>query len=67
MFTWILIAFAIALIFGVIKIEQLKSLAEKAEPKMKELWEKIVAKSNELKTESSKKENTEENKKDSAE
>ena len=40
MLTWILIAFAIALIFGVIKIEQLKSIFSKIEPQLREYTKK---------------------------
>ncbi len=37
MFEWILIAFVIALIFGVIKVEQFKSVATKIEDKASKL------------------------------
>ena len=40
MLTWILIAFAIALIFGVIKIEQIKSIFSKVEPQLREYTKK---------------------------
>ncbi len=40
MFTWILIALAIAFIFGVIKIETVKELAKKYEPQARELFNK---------------------------
>ena len=40
MFTWILIIIAIAFIFGVIKIEQVKDFAKKYEPKARELFNK---------------------------
>ena len=40
MLTWILIAFAIALIFGVIKIEQIKSIFSKVEPQIREYTQK---------------------------
>ena len=40
MFTWILIALAIAVIFGVIKIDKLKELFKKYEPQARELAKK---------------------------
>ena len=40
MFTWILIALAIAFIFGIIKVETLKALAKKYEPQARELFNK---------------------------
>ena len=40
MFTWILIAIAIAFIFGVIKVENLKELAKKYEPQARALFNK---------------------------
>ncbi|MBE6443098.1 MAG: hypothetical protein E7020_00315 [Alphaproteobacteria bacterium] len=59
MFSWILIAFVIALIFGVIKIEQLKMLATKIEPKARELFSKAQkwteAKTAEIKASTNKK------------
>lgn len=38
MFSWILIAFVIALIFGVIKVEQLKTWSQTALTKVRELY-----------------------------
>ncbi len=53
MFTWILIALAIAFIFGVIKVETVKELAKKYEPQAREIFNKakttIEAKAAELK------------------
>lgn len=49
MFQWILIIFAIAVIFGVIKIEELKSTADKALPKLKALLSQASAKAAEFK------------------
>ena len=40
MFTWILIAIVIAFIFGVIKVEQVKSAAKKYGPQARELLNK---------------------------
>ena len=40
MFTWSLIILAIALSFGVVKIEQIKDVAKKYEPKARELFNK---------------------------
>ena len=42
MFTWILIIIAIAFIFGVIKVEQVKEFAKKNEPKARELLNKTT-------------------------
>lgn len=42
MFTWILIILAIAFIFGVIKVEQVKAFAKKHEPKARELLDKTT-------------------------
>lgn len=47
--SWILIAFAIALIFGVIKIEDIKSFGEKMLPKLKKLMDTAASKSAEFK------------------
>ena len=43
MFTWILIIIALAFIFGVIKIEQLKDFAKKHEPKAREIFNKTTS------------------------
>lgn len=48
MFGWILIAFVIALIFGVIKIEQLKTLWNKIEPTILEIFAKAKNSSNNI-------------------
>lgn len=48
MFTWILIAFVVALIFGVIKIEQIKEFVKKYEPKARELAKKYEPQAREL-------------------
>lgn len=40
MFTWILIAVAIAFIFGVIKVEQVKDFAKKCESEARKLFNK---------------------------
>ena len=40
MFTWLLIIIAIAFIFGVIKVEQVKNFVKKHEPKVRELFNK---------------------------
>ena len=53
MFTWILIALALAFIFGVIKVETVKNLAKKYEPKARELFNKsktfVESKASEIK------------------
>ena len=53
MFTWILIALAIAFIFGVIKVEQVKDAAKKYGPQARELLNKakntVEAKASEIK------------------
>lgn len=66
MFEWILIIFAIAVIFGVIKIEELKALADKTLPKLKALLSEASAKSAEFKEKLDDKDNNN-NKNDSAE
>lgn len=43
MFTWILIALAIAFIFGVIKVETIKDATKKYEPQIRELFNKTKA------------------------
>lgn len=48
MFTWILIIFTIALIFGVIKIDQIKELIKKYEPQARELAKKYEPQAREL-------------------
>ena len=71
MFSWILIAFAVAVIFGVIKIDDVKPFIQKWLPKLKELFNQaksqVEAKAAELKANENKKETTEADKKDSAE
>lgn len=66
MFEWILIAFVIALIFGVIKIDQIKAFATKIEPKARELFNTAKkwteAKTAEMKAATDKKAKPEENK-----
>lgn len=42
MFTWILIILAIAFIFGVIKVDQIKDLIKKHEPKVREIADKTT-------------------------
>lgn len=62
MFSWILIALAIAVIFGVIKIDDLKPFIQKWLPKLKEIFNqaksKVEAKAAELKANENKEENT---------
>lgn len=65
MFDWILIIFAIAVIFGVIKIEELKALAEKILPKLKALLSEASSKAAEFKEKLDDKEDN--NKDDTAE
>ena len=71
MFSWILIAFAVAVIFGVIKIDDLKLFIQKCLPKLKELFyqakKQIEAKATEIKANENKKETNEADKKDAAE
>ncbi len=54
MFSWILIAFVIAVIFGVIKLDELKEIATKWLPRLKELFNQakqhLETKSSELKS-----------------
>ncbi len=54
MFTWILIILTVAFIFGVIKVEQIKSFAQKYEPKARELINKTTTFVKEKSTEISK-------------
>ena len=53
MFTWILIILAVAFVFGVIKIEQIKEFYKKHEPKVKEVLNNaktiVEEKANEIK------------------
>lgn len=69
MLSWILIAFAIAVIFGVIKIDELKAWAINLQPKLRALfaqgqkWTK--AKTKELKAAAEKKTKSSNDKKDS--
>ena len=71
MFSWILIAFAVAVIFGVIKIDDVKPFIQKWLPKLKDLFNQaksqVEAKAAELKANENKKETNEADKKDSAE
>ena len=67
MFEWILIIFAIAVIFGVIKIEELKALAGKTLPKLKALLSEASAKAAEFKEKLDDKDNNNNSKNDSAE
>ena len=59
MLSWILIALAIAIIFGVIKIDSLKKMAEDIQPKFQQYLSKIQscgkAKIEEMKTLANKK------------
>lgn len=41
MLEWIVIALVIALIFGVIRVDDLKQQWEKLQPRLKELWNKL--------------------------
>lgn len=69
MLSWILIAFAIAVIFGVIKIDELKAWAVKVQPKLQRLFAEALkwagAKTAEIKAAANKKNNTQDNRKDS--
>lgn len=67
MFEWILIIFAIAVIFGVIKIEELKALADKTLPKLKALLSEASAKAAKFKEKLDDKDNNNNSKNDSAE
>lgn len=67
MFEWILIIFVIAVIFGVIKIEELKALAIKTMPRLKALLSDASAKAAEFKEKLNDKEGNGSDKNDSAE
>lgn len=66
MFLWILIIFTIALIFGVIKIEQLKEIADKLLPRLKALLSAASEKATELKEKIDNKDSSEQNDNDNS-